>query len=297
MSEDLALESLKDKLKDFKKVAALPIIQAGDGDLLASKLSGKPWLSPSEDYPICPNCGNPMQPIVQINLDRIPASFGGKFGGGLLQFFYCGNTVVANHDSGLRVTKSDPEDILSELHEEAIENVKNLLIEGANWVTVEWDREEIVGRVIVSEVTQNCAIECNGWEPFSLCQLVRIVQPTSPSKDFDLPSIDDRLEPQSIVGWEEIEDYPNLMELDEFDNETIADEDERDLYFDGDLNCLGDKLGGWISDDPCYPDCPDCEGPMNQLIFQTSCEYVSIKNDVNIVQCPIHKQRVACFQS
>lgn len=88
-SNDFELEQLKQKLSSVMRSAWKPIVQEGDGALTASKFAGKPWLSDEEGWPICPNCNKPMQLFLQLNLDELPESLGGKFGKGLLQFFYC----------------------------------------------------------------------------------------------------------------------------------------------------------------------------------------------------------------
>lgn len=88
-SDDLKLAQLKQKLSGVRRSAWKPIVQEGDGDLTASKFAGKPWLSADETWPTCPNCQKPMQLFLQLNLDKLPESLNGKFGNGLLQFFYC----------------------------------------------------------------------------------------------------------------------------------------------------------------------------------------------------------------
>ncbi|MBD2741223.1 DUF1963 domain-containing protein [Coleofasciculus sp. FACHB-1120] len=90
-SDDLKLAQLKQKLNGVRRSAWKPIVQEGDGDLTASKFAGKPWLSADETWPTCPNCQKPMQFFLQLNLDKLPESLNGKFGSGLLQFFYCTN--------------------------------------------------------------------------------------------------------------------------------------------------------------------------------------------------------------
>src|SRR5919199_6422713 len=88
-SNDFELEQLKPKLSSVRRSAWKPIVQEGDGALTASKFAGTAWLSPNEQWPICPNCNKPMQLFIQLNLDELPESLGRKFGKGLLQFFYC----------------------------------------------------------------------------------------------------------------------------------------------------------------------------------------------------------------
>ena len=78
-------------LRSFKRQAWLPLTSESDGDLVASKFSGRPWLSQTENWPECPNCGKPMQLFVQLNLEELPVALDQQFGRGLLQFFYCTN--------------------------------------------------------------------------------------------------------------------------------------------------------------------------------------------------------------
>jgi uncharacterized protein YwqG len=94
-SNDFELEQLKQKLSSVRRSAWQPIVQEGDGGLTASKFAGKPWLGANEQWPICPNCNKPMQLFLQLNLDELPESLVGKFGTGLLQFFYC--TSIERH--------------------------------------------------------------------------------------------------------------------------------------------------------------------------------------------------------
>lgn len=69
-----------------------PQVRQGDGSLLDSKFSGKPYLLPGEQYPHCLNCGKPMQLFVQLNLDTLPEKPIKSFGNSLLQLFYCTST-------------------------------------------------------------------------------------------------------------------------------------------------------------------------------------------------------------
>ncbi|MCU0533872.1 MAG: YwqG family protein [Hydrococcus sp. Prado102] len=75
-SNDDRLEQLKQKLINVKRLAWKPIVREGDGDLTASKIAGKPWLNADEKWPICPNCGKPMQFFLQLNLDELLSRLG-----------------------------------------------------------------------------------------------------------------------------------------------------------------------------------------------------------------------------
>ncbi len=69
--------------------AWLPIVVDGDGDSLASKFGGRPWLAIDEAWPICPHCPQPLQLFLQLNLGNLPETVREEFGSGLLQVFHC----------------------------------------------------------------------------------------------------------------------------------------------------------------------------------------------------------------
>ncbi|NJL89244.1 MAG: DUF1963 domain-containing protein [Coleofasciculaceae cyanobacterium SM2_1_6] len=69
--------------------AWLPIVVDGDGDRLASKFGGRPWLAIDEAWPTCPTCPQPMQLFLQLNLGNLPGTVREEFGSGLLQVFHC----------------------------------------------------------------------------------------------------------------------------------------------------------------------------------------------------------------
>ena len=83
------MEIVTEKISQFRRSAWQPVTEDRDGELTASKFSGKPWLSETESWPKCGNCGKEMQLFVQLNLDNLPQELRGEFGGGLLQMFYC----------------------------------------------------------------------------------------------------------------------------------------------------------------------------------------------------------------
>src|SRR3954452_18098318 len=83
------MESILEKLQELKRSAWQPVTEDRDGEITESKFSGKPWLSETENWPKCGNCGKEMQLFVQLNLNKLPQELGGKFGSGLLQMFYC----------------------------------------------------------------------------------------------------------------------------------------------------------------------------------------------------------------
>jgi len=78
-----------ERLHEWKRIAWLPVTEAGDGPITASKFSGAPWLGPGESWPVCPRCHKPMALFLQIDLAALPRELGGDLGVGLLQMFYC----------------------------------------------------------------------------------------------------------------------------------------------------------------------------------------------------------------
>ena len=76
-------------VKSFGRSAWKPIVENGDGPLSASKFAGLAFVKPDEEYPLCQNCGKPLQLFVQLDLDTLPEQLREEFGRGLLQLFYC----------------------------------------------------------------------------------------------------------------------------------------------------------------------------------------------------------------
>ncbi len=158
--------------------------------------------------------------------------------------------------------------------------------------------------------------QCSSYAPFENNKLVRIVEPNqliSPvtHQDEDLP-------PKTIVGWTELDDYPDSVEAEDYGYtceyyydyteefmriecpeygiviETPADDDLEDDFI---FNVVeGDKLAGypnWIQGVE-YPNCPECQRRM-QFVFQIdSQDHLPVLfGDVgcgHITQCPEHKQ-------
>ncbi len=237
-SNDFELERLKQNLSSVRRSAWKPIVQESDGALTASKFAGTPWLGVNEEWPICPNCKKAMQHFLQLNLDELPESLVGKFGTGLLQFFYC--------------TSSEP----------------------------------------------LCDDDCDGWEPFAEMKVVRIVQPSPRSAEVNIPEIENLLPAKLIVGWEEIDDYPTKQEREMYG--ITIDDEEADFLYENKIITTKDKLGGWPGwIQPLeYPNCPTCNQPMNQFIFQIDSEdnVPYMWGDMGVgylFQCPNHKEQLA----
>lgn len=280
------LEILKNKLSHLKRKAWKPIVQEGDGAITASKFAGKPWLNEGEEYPTCPNCSKPMQLFLQFNLDELPKNLKSRFGSGILQFFFCTNVSEIEQETGLYGrTVEECETIIKNLPENIVQGW---------WKFVDWEGD--VGKIRLKRIT-SCETECNGWDAFSQCQFIRIVQPTNVSATFEISKIEGLFEPKLIIGWSEVDDYPSLDELDTL--EVILDKDEEDILIDA-LYLYSDKLAGWANwvQFPEYPNCPTCNQSMNQFLFQLASEdnIPHAWGDYGqgyIVQCPEHKEQVA----
>lgn len=259
-SNERKLDLLKSKLSHRKRKAWEPIVQEGDGAIAASKFAGKPWLNEGEEYPICPNCSKPMQLFLQLNLDELPNNLKSRFGSGILQFFYCTNVSEVEQETGLYgKTAEECETIINNLPEN---------IQQRWWRFVDWEGE--IGKIRLKRIT-DCGSECEGWDAFSRCQFIRIVQPTDVSATFDLPDIEGLFDAKLIVGWLEVDNYPTLDELDTLG--VILEQDEVDILI-YQLDQGGGKLAGWADwvQYPQYPNCPTCNQPLNQFVFQLASE-------------------------
>jgi len=68
--------------------AWLPITEESYDDS-HSHFGGAPMVPKGESWPECPNCKNPWQLFLQVDLEKLPDELAGHQGPGLLQFFYC----------------------------------------------------------------------------------------------------------------------------------------------------------------------------------------------------------------
>lgn len=84
-------QELLKKLEPFKRKAWIPVTTIGDKEIKSSKFSGKVFLKKGELWPVCPNCGKPMQLFIQLNINELPEEFKSNLNveNGLLQMFYC----------------------------------------------------------------------------------------------------------------------------------------------------------------------------------------------------------------
>ena len=150
----------------------------------------------------------------------------------------------------------------------------------------------------------NCEDKCSGWESFSEIHLVRIVLPESLSREVQLPEIENLSSANLIVDWEEKEDYPDCYSGTEDTNlmhGIIFNNDECDFLLNEDaLYVTGTKLAGWPTwiQNHQYPNCPTCNQPMNQFVFQLDPEdnHPCTWGDWGkgyLLQCSNHKEQLA----
>lgn len=81
---------LLDYFAPFRRTAWLPLVLEQDGPAWASKFGGAAFLPEGESHPICPNCGRPLQLLLQLDVANLPEPqcWGAD---GLVQLFYCTN--------------------------------------------------------------------------------------------------------------------------------------------------------------------------------------------------------------
>lgn len=156
-----------------------------------------------------------------------------------------------------------------------------------------------------------------GYDPFTDCQHVRVVQPDAAASRCEVPPGLGYYSPRTIVGWNRIDDYPRWSEATALGLTVHRDSDRREHWIecpeiglvserfqegtdlDDVIRCDGsDKLAGW----PCwiqdveYPQCPRCLRPM-ELVFQHTGDALPFMfGDMgigHITQCPEHKEVVA----
>jgi hypothetical protein len=119
-------------LNPYKRPAWKPRIKAGPGPITHSKFGGRPWLPPGEPWPECPNCMQPMQFFMQLDLSKVPEDVQGDFGEGLLQLFYCTSVepdcaveteawFPFSKGNLARIVHPDGDDAESEVHDLALQ--------------------------------------------------------------------------------------------------------------------------------------------------------------------------------
>jgi uncharacterized protein YwqG len=83
------VKQLQPWIDKHKRSTWKPVTKAGDGEIMASKFSGMPWISEDDSWPVCKVCQQPLQLFLQLDLGLLPSSLEEDFGTGLLQLFYC----------------------------------------------------------------------------------------------------------------------------------------------------------------------------------------------------------------
>lgn len=242
-----------------------PIVSEGDGDLLASKFGGRPWLAPEEAWLTCPHCSQPMQLFLQLNLAQLPEPVREEFGTGLLQMFHCLSIDCA------------PEPELGTIYygrvPYLITNVRMRLIQPVGIASMpplpQIDGEDYGTYVPAKTITD--------WQEIA-----------------DYPHPDELV--ALVYGWDQAGNsglYDQVVQrlgldelADEYDEQYPTDE--------------GDKLGGysrWVQDMEC-PGCPVCHAPMRQVFQLASCENLTDyafgdMGIAHILQCQTHKDQLA----
>lgn len=146
--------------------------------------------------------------------------------------------------------------------------------------------------------TPLCEVDCEAFFPFAQSVLARLVQPTDQPHPVSPVTLSDPFPAKTIVGWEEMVDYPNPEEGTELGIE-LNDEEWEQVTTEESVPRSGDKLAGyplWIQGME-YPACPDCGQPM-RLVFQLDSEdhLPYMFGDVgcgHITQCPEHHHQLA----
>lgn len=75
-------------LENYKRDAYKPILAEGNAGLFESKYGGSAYLEADEAWPSC-GCENPMEFVMQINLDDLYDQTGINYGQGLFQMWKC----------------------------------------------------------------------------------------------------------------------------------------------------------------------------------------------------------------
>ncbi len=142
-----------------------------------------------------------------------------------------------------------------------------------------------------------CEVECEAFFPFAKSEMVRIVQPDGKSCNAEILETEHFFPTRLIVGWEEVDDYPNWEEGGNL-GVRLSGSEWDDLAEQG-FPQSGDKLAGWAHwiQSMEYPDCPLC-GEKMRLVFQLdSNDNLPFQfGDVgcgHITQCKMHTEQLA----
>jgi len=263
-----AIELINGKINSLKRKAWFPVTVKQDGDLTTSKFAGKPWLSQGESFPYCDCCNSLMRFFFQLNLEQIPNNIKGKFGNGLLQFFYC-----VDCDDSQPFSKSHLVRIIELKGEPAEYELPHF--------QDAWTDDSLVRK-------------SNGQFPAKI--IVNWKETTDYPDWIDMESMgitldDKELEQENLSYFSDLKREYHLRSQ----KSEIVD----NVMYEEKIFPDKDKLGGyprWVQD-PEYPNCPQCNCSMDRLIF----EFASDDNipylwgDVGtgyFLQCPEHKKQV-----
>ncbi len=253
-------------IDQFIRSAWLPIVIDGDGDRLASKFCGRPWLAIDEAWPTCPHCTEPLQLFLQLNLGDLPETIREEFGSGLLQVFHCLADNCQAIGAYLNIYYGDRAPFLEQ---SAIIRLVNPLGSGSTPPL-----PEILG------------------EPYA----------TLPAKTIiDWQIIADYPDPEELVAqvygwhrlsedlWDELVERCGINDLIDYEDQYPTNE--------------ADKLGGyprWVQGMEC-PGCPVCSAPMRQvfqLASSNNLDYMFGDMGIaHVLQCQTHKDQFAFISS
>ncbi|MGL5131964.1 MAG: DUF1963 domain-containing protein, partial [Planktothrix sp.] len=261
ISEPVANSNLD--ITQFVRPAWKPVVTEGDGDRLASKFSGRPWLAIDETWPGCPCCAEPLQLFVQLNLSQLPEPVREEFGTGLLQMFHC-----MSDNCGFEVEEGT---IYYGRVPFLIKNVKIRLVQpvgmGSTPALPKIDGEDYGTYLPAKTITEWLEIE-------------------------DYPESDELV--ALVIGWERLKEYDLWDAV--VERLGLDDSDDYDQLYPTDES---DKLGGyprWVQGLEC-PGCPVCHAPMRQVFQLASCENLDYAfgdlGIAHILQCKTHKDQFA----
>ena len=80
---------LPEAIKAAERPAWRPIVSEGEADQPLSRFGGNACLLEEVEWPLCGNCGKPLELFVQLASSELPPEAQSPFGEGILQMFYC----------------------------------------------------------------------------------------------------------------------------------------------------------------------------------------------------------------
>lgn len=264
---------VKEKIHYLKRQAWLPITQRGDGKQTASKFSGVPWIAPNDHPPKCLKHDLPMELLLQLNFQELPARLEHRFGSGICQVFYCEDCSIESSDGVLLTVEKATARVVKPKSEAvaAIEPVReDRLVEP----------RQIVGWAEVDDYP---------GEP-ELCQVAF----SNDEFEFLLSGLSNQEIGHLLGGAKDYYDkYPQkrFYVLERFLNQASLRP-----------SLARSKLGGWHQGWFKFPNCPVCQQPMDQLIFYVTPECFNsddcgLDSSGYVLQCPRHKEEVIYVNS